>query len=315
LLYEAFVFVSVFLAVLNSMGLVLSSSYCFKYGSGVYIFILSAAGWILGYVIEGPNFSLPRSSLTWIYVIPLMVVLMLTLLNYPTSITQLYISTLLGYSLATNYYQGLSAVVRIASSWVLSFVVGLTASVFLRKSLVRMLQSASVIKVLLWIRVLSLTYVFLLSYVLGGNLLGSIASLLGIANSAKSTLLISISIVASVYVSLRSGISLGFTKILFPMRYLTSLIPYTVSLVLTQVANRLGVPIVISLVMFSSILGVGLASELKVFHRRRIIMYVLTSYIGPFILSSLLSYSLTNIYMTNLERLLTYNLSTLETPR
>ncbi|MEM1623062.1 MAG: hypothetical protein QW543_02860 [Sulfolobales archaeon] len=294
------------------MGLVLSSSYCFKYGSRVYIFILSAAGWILGYVIEGPNFSLPQSSLTWIYVIPLMVVLMLTLLNYPTSITQLYISTLLGYSLATNYYQGLSAVVRIASSWVLSFVVGLTVSAFLRKSLVRMLQSVSVIKVLLWVRVLSLTYVFMLSYVLGGNLLGSVASLLGIVNSAKSILLISTSIVASVYVSLRSGISLGFTKILFPTRYLTSLIPYTVSLVLTQVANRLGVPIVISLVMFSSMIGVGLASEFKVFHRRRIIMYVLTSYIGPFILSLLLSYGLTNIYMTNLKKLLTHSLSTLE---
>ncbi|MEM4775061.1 MAG: hypothetical protein QW489_01710, partial [Sulfolobales archaeon] len=209
-------------------------------------------------------------------------------------------------------YQGLSAVVRIASSWILSFVVGLTVSAFLRKSLVRMLQSVSVIKVLLWVRVLSLTYVFMLSYVLGGNLLGSVASLLGIVNSAKSILLISTSIVASVYVSLRSGISLGFTKILFPTRYLTSLIPYTVSLVLTQIANRLGVPIVISLVMFSSMIGVGLASEFKVFHRRRIIMYVLTSYIGPFILSLLLSYGLTNIYMTNLKKLLTYSLSTLE---
>ncbi|MEM2499774.1 MAG: hypothetical protein QXU30_06480, partial [Sulfolobales archaeon] len=68
---------------------------------------------------------------------------MLTFLNYPTSITQLYISTLLGYSLATNYHQGLSAVIRIASSWVLSFAVGLAVSMFLRKSLMRMLQSAS----------------------------------------------------------------------------------------------------------------------------------------------------------------------------
>lgn len=303
-----------FLAVLNSMGLVLGSSYCFKYGSKVHILILSTAGWLLGYLVEGPNFSLPRSSITWIYVIPLVLVLMLTFLNYPTSITQLYISTLLGYSLATNYHQGLSAVIRIASSWVLSFAVGLAVSMFLRKSLMRMLQSASTVKVLLCIRILSLAYVFLLSYVLGGNLLGTIASLLGVTYSARAFLLLSASVITSVYISLRSGISLGFARILFPMRYLTSLIPYTVSLALTQVANRLGIPIVISLVMFSSIIGVGLASEFKIFYRKRILTYILASYLGPFIISSLLSYSLTNIFVTNLGRFLTYNLSTFETP-
>lgn len=279
------------------MGLVLSSSHCFRYGSGAWVFVLSTFGWLLGYLIEGPNFSLPQSPLLWIYVIPPLIVSILTVLSYPTSITQLYVSTLLGYSLATNYQQGLMAVARIALSWVLSFVAGLILSMLIHRSLRGIARFTRITLALVVLRVLSLAHVFLLSYVLGGNLLGAMTSLLGVDNSFKTRLLLSTAIAASVYTSFKSKISLGLVKILFPTKYLTSLIPYSVSIILTQVANRLGLPVVISLVMFSSTLGVGLASEHKLLRRRRVLVYLTASYMGPFALSSLLSYAFTSVFV------------------
>ncbi len=295
MLYWLLVFASAFLAVLNSMGLVLGPSRCVGYGSRVLVFALSTSGWLLGYVVEGPNFRLPHVPFVWVYAVPLLLVFALTLLGYPTSVTQLYVAALLGYSLAEGYGQGLSAVAWAVFSWALSFAAGFLLSAVLREALVRVVGLTSVGKSLLAIRVCSLVYVFLLSYVLGGNVLGTVASLLGAGSDPRSGLVLFTAVTASAYVSFKSGAPLGLVRILFPMKYLSSIIPYSVSILLTQVANRAGLPIVTSLVMFSSTLGVGMASELAVLHRRRVFAYLATSYAGSFALSLLSSYLLTRV--------------------
>ncbi len=290
--HELLVFASAFLAVLNSMGLVIGPSRCAGYGSRTLVFALSASGWLLGYLIEGPNFSLPQVPLTQVYTVPPLLVLALSLLGYPTSITQLYVATLLGYSLAKGYSRGLSVTVRIVSSWALSLIAGFLLSIAFRRILVRAVGFVSVERALLVVRVCSLTYVFLLSYVLGGNVLGAIASLLGAGGNTGSELALSTAVIASTYVSFRSRVSLGLVRLLFPTKYLSSIVPYSVSVVLTQVANRVGLPIITSLVVFSSTLGVGMASEFTMLYRRRVFSYLATSYAGSFALSLLLGYLL-----------------------
>ncbi|MCX8208140.1 MAG: hypothetical protein N3G79_00610 [Sulfolobales archaeon] len=295
MLYEVLLFVNVFLAVLNSMGLILYSSYWLRSENRNYITILSAAGWILGYLVESPNFDLPLTPHTWIYVVPLLVLLVLTVLNYTTSITQLYVFALLGYSLATNCTQGVSTTVAIVYSWILSFIAGIFMSAAIQKTLARIARPINLARTLSIARLLSSLYVFLLSYIFGGNVLGSITSLMGFESGLRSTLVLTLAIVASIYISTRVGAVLGLIKALFPVKYLTSLIPYTVAIVVTQVANKLGLPVVVSLVVFSSVLGIGVSSRLRILYGRNVIRYLATSYVGPPLLTSFLSYIITKI--------------------
>lgn len=276
------------------MGLVLSSAHCFRYRNDALWLTISTAGWIIGYLVESQHFKLPQASATWIYLIPQLMLVLLTLFGYPTSITQLYISTLLGYSLATNFQQGVYAVMRIIISWMLSLSAGFLSSMFLWKLLQKVVKPINIARALVAMRVLSLIYVFLLSYVLGGNVLGAIVSLLG-GGRLDTHYVVCTAIIVSVYLSSSAAISSGLIRVLFPARYLTSLIPYTVTVTLTQVANLLGLPVVASLVMFSSILGMGMASELKILNRRRALKYILTAYAGPFAASTLLSYAVAHI--------------------
>jgi hypothetical protein len=160
----------------------------------------------------------------------------------------------------------------------------------IKEILAVLVRPTNIEKALTVLKSISVSYVFLLSYVLGGNVLSTIMSLLGLKNDLGSLLLVCASVSVAVPISLRTSISLGLTKVLFPTKYLTSLIPYTIAIILTQIANRLGLPLVLSLLMFSSTVGVGLTSKLRLFHRRKIMMYLVGSYILPFLISASLSY-------------------------
>lgn len=295
LMLKSLVLVSMVLAVINSMGLVLNLTNCFRYRNRAYLALISGAGWVFGYLLERSNFNLPQVDSVVIYVIPIAVISVLTAVGYPTSISQLYISVLLGYSLASNFTQGVTSTSLIVISWLISFAAGLIISVLIKEVLVTFVRPTNIEKALIILKFISASYIFLLSYVLGGNLLSTITSLLGLGNDLESLILVCVSVIIAIPISLRASISLGLAKVLFPTKYLTSLIPYTTAIILTQLANRLGLPLVLSLVMFSSTIGIGLTSRLKLFHRKRIIRYLIGSYILPFLISMLLSYSLTLI--------------------
>jgi hypothetical protein len=290
MLLEILASASMVFAVINSMGLILNLTNCFRYKSRLYLVLVSVAGWISGYMFERGNFSLPQVGNTSIYVIPLIMLSVLTAAGYPTSISQLYVSVLLGYSLASNFTQGVSSTGLILLSWLISFVSGLLISMLIKEILAVLVRPTNIEKALTVLKSISVSYVFLLSYVLGGNVLSTIMSLLGLKNDLGSLLLVCASVSVAVPISLRTSISLGLTKVLFPTKYLTSLIPYTTAIILTQIANRLGLPLVLSLLMFSSTVGVGLTSKLRLFHRRKIVMYLVGSYILPFLISASLSY-------------------------
>jgi phosphate/sulfate permease len=293
MLAQALFLGATFVAVLNNASLVLSALQCLRVELRRLALLVSFAGWVAGYVIEGPNFSLPQVGNLGVYLVPLGLATLLTLVNYPTSITQLYVATLLGYSLAYGYAEGIYAVVRIAVSWVLSVIAGLLLSVVVYRLLRLVFSQLSVSGVLLLFRVTSLLYVFLISYVLGGNLLGFLASALGVGTRLDSALLTSVVTAVALPTAQLRRAPLGIARILFPTRYVSTLTPYIVALVLTQVANRLGIPLVVSLVMFSATLGTGLSSGFSLLYRYRVPLYLLLSYAAPVLISLLASYGLT----------------------
>ena len=282
-----------FVAVLNNASLALSALQCLRVELRRLALLVSFAGWVAGYVVEGPNFSLPQVGNLGVYLVPLSLTALLTLVNYPTSITQLYVATLLGYSLACGYSAGLYAVVRIAVAWLLSFIAGLLLSATVYRLLRLVLSRLEVSRVLTLFRVTALLYVFLLSYVLGGNLLGFLASALGVGIQLDNTLLVSAVTAAALLTAQLRRAPLGIARVLFPTRYVPTLTPYTVALVLTQLANRLGIPLVVSLVMFSATLGTGLSSGFSLLYRYRVPLYLLLSYVVPVLTSLLASYGLT----------------------
>ncbi|MCC6014223.1 MAG: hypothetical protein LM564_00785 [Desulfurococcaceae archaeon] len=293
MLAQALFLGATFVAVLNNASLVLSALQCLRVELRRLALLVSFAGWVAGYVVEGPNFSLPQVGNLGVYLVPLGLATLLTLVNYPTSITQLYVATLLGYSLAYGYAEGIYAVVRIAVSWVLSVIAGLLLSVVVYKLLRLVFSQLSVSGVLLLFRVTALLYVFLLSYVLGGNLLGFLASALGVGTQLDSALLTSVVTAVALPTAQLRRAPLGIARILFPTRYVSTLTPYIVALVLTQVANRLGIPLVVSLVVFSATLGTGLSSGFSLLYRYRVPLYLLLSYVAPVLISLLASYGLT----------------------
>jgi phosphate/sulfate permease len=293
MLTQALFLGATFVAVLNNASLALSALQCLRVELRRLALLVSFAGWVAGYVIEGPNFSLPQVGNLGVYLVPLGLATLLTLVNYPTSITQLYVATLLGYSLAYGYAEGIYAVVRIAVSWVLSVIAGLLLSVVVYRLLRLVFSQLSVSGVLLLFRVTSLLYVFLISYVLGGNLLGFLASALGVGTRLDSALLTSVVTAVALPTAQLRRAPLGIARILFPTRYVSTLTPYIVALVLTQVANRLGIPLVVSLVVFSATLGTGLSSGFSLLYRYRVPLYLLLSYVAPVLISLLASYGLT----------------------
>ncbi len=282
-----------FVAVLNNASLALSALQCLREDLRRLAILASFAGWIAGYVVERSNFNLPQIASLELYLVPLCLVTLLTLVKYPTSITQLYVSALLGYSIASEYSEGVYAVAKIVVSWVLSVIAGTLLSVAVYRLLKLAFSYFSVSKVLTVFRITTFTYVFLLSYVLGGNLLGFLASLLGIGNRLSVVVLTSAVTVLALLAAQTWRTPLSFAKILFPTRYISTLTPYTVALVLTQVANRLGIPLVISLVMFSATLGVGISSSTSLLYKRGVVLYLLLAYVVPVIISLLMSYVIT----------------------
>ncbi len=282
-----------FVAVLNNASLALSALQCLKEDLRRLAILVSFAGWVAGYVVERPNFNLPQIASLEVYLVPLCLTTLLTLVKYPTSITQLYLSALLGYSIASEYSEGVYAVAKIVLSWVLSVIAGALLSVAVYRLLKLAFSYLSVSKALTIFRITTFTYVFLLSYVLGGNLLGFLASLLGVGSRLSDAVLTSAITALALLAAQTWRTPLSFAKILFPTRYISTLTPYTVALVLTQVANRLGIPLVISLVMFSATLGAGIASSSSLLYKRRVSLYLLLAYVIPVIISILMSYVIT----------------------
>lgn len=252
--------------------------------------LVSFTGWVAGYVVEGPNFNLPQVSNLEVYLVSLCLTTLLTLVNYPTSITQLYVSALLGYSLASGYSEGIYVVAKIVLSWILSVFAGLLFSVVVYRLLKLAFSHLSISRALTFFRVATFAYVFLLSYVLGGNLLGFLASLLGVGSRLDSVVLTSAVTALALLAAQIWRAPLSLARILFPTRYISTLTPYTVALVLTQVANRLGIPIVVSLVMFSATLGIGASSSYSLIYKRRVALYLLLAYVAPVSVSLFLSY-------------------------
>jgi len=282
-----------FVAVLNNASLALSALQCLREDLRRLAILVSFAGWVAGYVVERSNFNLPQIASLEVYLVPLCLTTLLTLVKYPTSITQLYVSALLGYSIASEYSEGVYAVAKIVLSWVLSVIAGALLSVAVYRLLKLAFSYLSVSKALTIFRITTFTYVFLLSYVLGGNLLGFLASLLGVGSRLSDAVLTSVITALALLAAQTWRTPLSFAKILFPTRYISTLTPYTVALVLTQVANRLGIPLVISLVMFSATLGAGIASSSSLLYKRRVALYLLLAYVIPVIISILMSYVIT----------------------
>lgn len=282
-----------FVAVLNNASLALSALQCLREDLRRLAILVSFAGWVAGYVVERSNFNLPQIASLEVYLVPLCLTTLLTLVKYPTSITQLYVSALLGYSIASEYSEGVYAVAKIVLSWVLSVIAGALLSVAVYRLLKLAFSYLSVSKALTIFRITTFTYVFLLSYVLGGNLLGFLASLLGVGSRLSDAVLTSVITALALLAAQTWRTPLSFAKILFPTRYISTLTPYTVALVLTQVANRLGIPLVISLVMFSATLGAGIASSSSLLYKRRVALYLFLAYVIPVIISILMSYVIT----------------------
>ena len=282
-----------FVAVLNNASLALSALQCLKEDLRRLAILVSFAGWVAGYAVERSNFNLPQIASLEVYLVPLCLTTLLTLVKYPTSITQLYLSALLGYSIASEYSEGVYAVAKIVLSWVLSVIAGALLSVAVYRLLKLAFSYLSVSKALTIFRITTFTYVFLLSYVLGGNLLGFLASLLGVGSRLSDAVLTSAITALALLAAQTWRTPLSFAKILFPTRYISTLTPYTVALVLTQAANRLGIPLVISLVMFSATLGAGIASSSSLLYKRRVSLYLLLAYVIPVIISILMSYVIT----------------------
>ena len=282
-----------FVAVLNNASLALSALQCLREDLRRLALLASFAGWVAGYVVEGPNFNLPRVGNLEVYLVSLCLTTILTLVNYPTSVTQLYVSALLGYSLASGYGEGVYAVARVVLSWVLSIFAGVLLSAAVYRLLKLVFSYLSISKALALFRVVTFAYVFLLSYVLGGNLLGFLASLLGVSSRLGVVVPTSAVTALALLAAQVWRAPLSLARILFPTRYISTLTPYTVALVLTQVANRLGVPLVVSLVMFSATLGTGVSSSSSLLYKRRVALYVLLAYVVPVIVSLLVSYAIT----------------------
>ncbi|MCD6428645.1 MAG: hypothetical protein J7L12_03410 [Desulfurococcales archaeon] len=284
-------------AVGNNMGVIAGPSSGVKVISKNWLYILAIIGLSLGYFCEGWKVRitafLQLRDMLVIFSIAILILSLLTLMGFVTSVTQIFMGVLIGYTIAVSGQSLLiGKIAEILMYWGLTLVLSATTSFLLMKILFGgrtiIIKNLGVFKL-----VIALLVVFT-AYVLGANTLGFIVSFTMLGMRQDSILSI-IAVLAGIVIGVvivrgirgTHRIGMGF----YGLRYSSTLTIYISALVLAEVGTQLSIPIPLSLAVFSGLLGSSMGMKLRLIKGRKVVEYLLASWIVPLIISLIASYT------------------------
>jgi len=284
------VFLTVTYTVANNIGVV-----SFSGGSRVVLIHVSKSlalvGFITGYVLEGHKMrihvALNEMTLNTIYVLTITILAVLTHLGFITSVSQVITGLLLGYAIVNHHNYVIEKIQMFFISW------GATAFSAILLSWLLMLIAISVkkkslINYLLLTKVIICILTFLSAYVIGSNTVGFVAAFVDGGLELQLTVLLGI-VVGVLSVKGAKGVrSLGMG--LYGLRYSSATIPYISGLALAELLTQFGIPVPVSMAIFSGIVGCSFALKLKLLNTKLLFSHIVIGWALPPIISLILSY-------------------------
>jgi inorganic phosphate transporter, PiT family len=160
---------------------------------------LTITGVLAGFLILGPSMtmsilgklvakSLPTTGLFSAIVVSVLMLLVLTLLKLPVSLSNCTVGAFVGAALARGTQVKFPALLEIVGSWIVVPFGCALLSFALYELVIRIEQSKSLISVVRANRLILAVTVFFVSFMLGGNNLGMIESLAMVGSSSALTL-------------------------------------------------------------------------------------------------------------------------------
>lgn len=243
--------------------------------------LLIASGLILGSVLEGwkmrrIQFVSPSVNLYafQIILVALLVMLLLSLLNSPASLAQIFFSSALGILLVQHAQINFSLSFEIIFSWFLTPFLSILLSYFVYKLTLMVTQKFCLLSITAFSKLITLSAVFYSSYVLGANNIGLISAFYqeGLITSFLFSFFASIGI----YFSRKMTKTLGEDLIVI------SSVGVSVSMFsasfLVWVFTQFGFPASVTASVMSSVIGVGLASKVRVFNLKTLFFVTIVSW-------------------------------------
>jgi PiT family inorganic phosphate transporter len=295
-LVQAIFTLSVAVAVGNNMGVILGPAIGARALKKEWTYLLSFTGLAAGYIIEGQKLELTSMSYSLdstviIYSLSLLILLILTLGGFVTSITQIFVGVFAGLSLVKGETFLIEKVETIIIFWVITLLASSFISYLIMRSLIRKgsitINNLAVLKMLLFI------FVFFTAYVLGANTLGFISSFY------SGTIIKDILVLIGIAVGIVIVKGIKGTKMLgsgfYGIKYVSAVPPYISALLMTEISTQLSVPLPTSLALFSGILGSGVAMGFRAISHKRVVSYILMSWVAPFLASLITSWIIFSI--------------------
>jgi len=261
--------------------------------------LLVASGLILGSVMEGWKMeriqlvSTSASLYTFqVVLVTLLIMFLLSLFNSPASLAQIFFSSTLGILIVKHASINLNLSIEIILSWIFTPLLSVLLAYLTYKLTFSFIQKFCLLEVTLLSKLMALVAVFYSSYVLGANNIGLISAFYG----GWPIVGLFFSVVASlgVYFSKKLTKSLGEDLIVVsPVG--ASVSTFSASF-LVWIFTQLGLPVSVTTSIMSSVIGVGLASKIRVFNLRTLFSVTVVSW-GLSALLGLIFGNLAGIYL------------------
>lgn len=261
--------------------------------------LLVASGLILGSVLEGWKMERIQlvSTSTSLYIfqiilVTLLVMLLLSLFSSPASLAQIFFSSALGILIVKHAPINFNLSFEVILSWLLTPLLSVLLAYLVYKLTLSFIQKSCLLRVTLFSKLVALVAVFYSSYVLGANNIGLISAFY--RGGPVVGLVFSVVASVGVYFSRKMTKALGEDLIVVsPVG--ASVSTFSASF-LVWIFTQLGLPVSITTSIMSSVIGVGLASKIRVFNLRTLFSVTVISW-GLSALLGLFFGNLAGIYL------------------
>ncbi len=300
LLTSILTFLVVAISVSNNMGVIAGPASSSRVIGSKTLALIAIGGLVIGLLSEGWKFfRKPYSSMHWPYnalllIIGIALLLILTAGGFVTSITQVFLGVYIGYLLSEGRLSSVANVGTVFLYWLVTFASSISITYVFTASLSR---CKGIVKNLYALKLTSIILVLLTAYTLGANTLGFVVAFTdawGVPTALSAVVGIA---VGTTLLGGRRGVSRLGTQF-YGLRYLSSVAPYISTLTLTEIGTQFSIPLPMSISIFSGILGSALAMKVRLISRRKVLMYMLMSWIMPMaasIVTSLLVFKAVSI--------------------
>ncbi len=279
-------FLAVAVSVSNNMGVIAGPASSSRVVRGKVLTLLAVAGLTAGLLAEGWKFSRKVYSMHWPYnavllLIGIALLLILTAGGFVTSITQVFLGVYVGYLLSEGRLSSAAGVWTVFLYWLVTFASSICITYVFTASLTR---RRGIVSNLYTLKLTSVALILLTAYTLGANTLGFVVAFSGAWNIPTIASAVAGIVVGAALLGGKKGVSRLGTQF-YGLRYLSSIAPYISTLTLTEIGTQFSIPLPMSISIFSGILGSALAMRFRLISRRRVMTYVLMSWVMPMVAS------------------------------